>query len=261
MGETWSELLDACKKVTDPANNVYGFAMNMSTDNATCMEFFAAFAWNSGASILDENGMPYMAGNEILIDTCEFFKSLFDNGVVIPGMYTMTDADKVQEFVNGRVAFMPDSVAHLTNIREQAPDMNVTFINMPHAEGYDGQSYMRVNNWAVGIAESCEYKKEAALFIQYLLGAEVSADLCVHAGGFPVNTAAQPAYTDDSEAFQAISTIYANGKGKAEFYSMPTAEALMRVLDEELVMYIDGDYATAEEMLESVQTQFEAAYQ
>lgn len=261
LPETWSELLDACKKVTDPANNVYGFAMNMSTDNATCMEFFAAFAWNSGCSILDENGMPYLAGNEVFTQTCEFFKSLFDNEVVVPGMYTMTDADKVQEFVNGRVAFMPDSVAHLSNIREQAPDMNITYINMPHADDYSGQSYMRVNNWAVGIAESCEYKKEAAMFIQYLLGAEVSADLCVHAGGFPVNTEAAPAYTDDSEAFAAISSIYASGKGKAEFYSMPTAEALMRILDEELVMYIDGDYASADEMLQSVQTQFEAAYE
>lgn len=260
LPETWSEFLEACKKVNDPANNVYGFAMNMSTDNATCMEFFAAFAWNSGGSILDASGMPYMAGNQTLIDTCNFFKSLFDNQVVVPGMYTMTDADKVQEFVNGRVAFMPDSVAHLSNIREQAPDMNITYINMPHADDYSGDSYIRVNNWACGISANCEHPKEAAMFIQYLLRSDVNADLCVHAGGFPVNSAAEPAYTDDSAAFQSISSIYSASKGKAEFYSMPTAEALMRILDEELVMFVDGDYDTAEEMLESVQTQFEAAY-
>lgn len=261
LPETWSEFLEACQAVTDAENNIYGFGMNMSTDNATCMEFFAAFAWNSGGSILDEDGMPYMAGNQTLIDTCNFFKSLFDNEVVIPGMYTMTDADKVQEFVNGRIAFMPDSVAHLSNIREQAPDMNITYINMPHADDYDGDSYIRVNNWACGIAANSEHKEEAAQFLQYLLNAEVNADLCVHAGGFPVNTEAEPAYEDTSEAFQAISEIYNNSTGMAEFYSMPTAEALMRILDEELVMFLDGDYATAEEMLESVQTQFEAAYQ
>lgn len=261
LPETWSEFLAACQAVTDAQNNVYGFGMNMSTDNATCVEFFAAFAWNSGGSILDENGKPYMAGNQTLIDTCNFFKSLFDNEVVVPGMYTMTDADKVQEFVNGRIAFMPDSVAHLSNIREQAPDMNITYINMPHADDYNGDSYIRVNNWACGIAASSEHKEEAAQFLQYLLSADVNADLCVHASGFPVNTQAQPAYEDTSEAFQAISDIYNNSTGMAEFYSMPTAEALMRILDEELVMFLDGDYATAEEMLENVQTQFEAAYQ
>lgn len=261
LPETWSELLEACIAVTDASNSIYGFAMNMSTDNATCMEFFAAFAWNSGGSILDADGMPYMAGNEILIETCEFFKSLFDNNVTVPGMYTMTDADKVQEFVNGRVAFMPDSVAHLSNIREQAPDMNITYINMPHADDYDGDSYIRVNNWACGIAANSEHKEEAALFIEYLLSAEVNADLCVNAGGFAVATDADPEYTDDSEAFQAIREIYESSTGMAEFYSMPTAEALMRILDEELVMYLDGDYDTAEEMLESVQTQFEAAYE
>lgn len=204
--------------------------------------------------------MPFLAGNKVFADTCVFFKSLFDNNVVVPGMYTMTDADKVQEFVNGRIAFMPDSVAHLTNIREQAPNMDITYIHMPHADDYNGDSFMRVNNWAVGIAANCEHPKEAAMFIQYLLDAEVNADLCVHAGGFAVNSAAQPAYTDDSDAFSAIRECYGNASGKAEFYSMPTAEALMRILDEELVMFIDGDYAAVDEMLESVQAQFEAAY-
>lgn len=260
LPETWTEFMEACKAVTDPANNVYGFGMNMSTDNPTCMEFFTSFAWNSGGTVLTAEGKPYMAGNDIMIKTAEFFKSLFDEQVVVPGMYTMTDADKVQEFVNGRIAFMADSVAHLTNIREQAPDMDLTFMLMPHTDDYDGPNFMRVNNWAVGIASSCEHPKEAAMFIEYLLRDEVNADLCVTAGGFAVNTAANPEYTDTSDAFVSIKEAYASGSGKSEYYSMPTAEALMRVLDEELVMYLDGDYATAEEMLESVQVQFDAAY-
>ena len=132
---------------------------------------------------------------------------------------------------------------------------------MPHKDDYDGESFMRANNWAVGIAKNSEHPEEAAQFIAYLLGADVNADLCVHAGGFPVNAKAEPAYTDDSEAFQAICDIYATTTGKAEFYSFPTAEALMRVLDEALVMYIDGDYATAEEMMDYVQTEFDAAYE
>ncbi len=258
--KTWSEMLTACKAVTDPANNVYGFAMNMSADNPTCMEYFAAFTWNSGGTILTADGMPYLAGNKIFADSCVFFKSLFDEEVVVPSMYTLTDADKVQEFVNGRVAFMPDSVAHLSNIQEQAPDMNVIYANMPSQDGYTGDNYMRVNNWAVGIAADCEYKKEAAMFIEYLLKADVNADLCVHANGFPVNNTASPAYTNDSAAFDSIYETYMSSYGKAEFYSMPTAEALMTILDNSLVMYIDGDYETVDEMLEYVQGEFEAAY-
>lgn len=260
MPETWTEFLDVCKKVTKPDENVYGFAMNMSTDNATCMEYFAAFAWNSGCSILTEDGKPFLAGNDTFIKTTEFFKSLFDNKVVTPGMYTMTDADKVEEFVNGRVAFMADSVAHLTNIREQAPDMDVTYINMPHEDSYSGESFMRSNNWACGIAKNSEHPKEAAQFIAYLLGKDVNADLSVHAGGFAVNTTSEPVYEDTSDAFKAICDIYKTTTGKAEFYSLPTAEALMRVLDEDLVMYIDGDYKTADEMMEHVQQEFDAAY-
>lgn len=261
LPETWSDFVAACKKVTDPANNVYGFAMNMSTDNATCMEFFAAFAWNSGGTILTPEGKPFIANNKVLTQTTEFFKSLFDEGVTLPGMYTLTDADKVQEFVNGRVAFMPDSVAHLTNIKEQAPDLNFTYMNMPHADDYSGESFMRANNWACGISASSKHPQEAAKFIAYLLSQKVNADLAVHAGGFVVNSAAEANYTDTSDAFVAICDIYKTTTGKAEFYSLPTAEALMTVLDENLIMYIDGDYGTADEMLAQVQEAFDAAYQ
>jgi len=256
---TWTAFLDDCKKVTDPDNNVYGFAMNMSTDNSTCMEYFAAFAWNSGCSILNEDGGPYLYGNKTFTDTVDFFKSLFDNEVVAPGMFTMTDADKVEEFVNGRVAFMPDSVAHLTNIHEQAPNMNIVYMNMPSQDGYTGPSYMRANNWACGVAANSKHPKEAAQFIAYLLGADVNADLCTHAGGFVVNTKANPVYTDTSDAFKSICDIYKTTTGKAEFYSLPTAEALMKALDEDLIMYIDGDYASADEMLEHTQSVFDEA--
>jgi len=260
MPATWSEFLDDAKAVTDPANNIYGFGMNMSTDNSTCMEFFTAFAWNSGGTVLTSDGKPYMAGNQILLDTTDFFKSLFTNEVVVPGMFSMTDADKVQEFVNGRIAFMPDSVAHLSNIQEQAPNMKITYINMPHQDSYTGQSYMRVNNWAVGISANSTHQKEAAQFIEYLLSPEVNADMSVHANGFPVNTAAKPEYTNSSEAFKSIYNVYMNGKGKAEYYSMPTAEALMTVLDIDLVKFIEGDFATAADMMDDVQAQFDAAY-
>ncbi len=256
---TWSEFLEDCKTVTDPANNVYGFAMNMSTDNSTCMEYFAAFAWNSGCSILDASGGPFLAGNQVFTETVDFYKSLFDNEVVTPGMFTMTDADKVEEFVNGRVAFMPDSVAHLTNIREQAPDMDVVYMNMPSQDGYTGPSYMRANNWACGVSANSEHPQEAAKFIAYLLSQDVNADLCTHAGGFVVNTKAEAVYTDTSDAFKSISEIYKTTAGKAEFYSLPTAEALMKALDEDLIMYIDGDYASAQEMLAHTQEIFEAA--
>lgn len=261
MPETWTEFQEACRKVTESGDNVYGFCSNMSADNATSVEYLTAFAWNSGCSILTEEGKPFMADNQVLADTCEFLKNLIDSGVTTPGMYTMTDADKVAEFANRRVAFIADTVAHMSNIQEQAPDMDLTYINMPHKDDYSGESYLRVNNWAVGIGKNCEHPKEAARFIEYLLSPEVNADLCVHANGFPANTKADPQYENNSEAFQAVNEIYKNSTGVAEYYSMPTAEALMSTFIDGLVMYFDGDYDSAPDMLKEIQKQFDAAYQ
>jgi len=260
LPQTWSEFLKDCIAVTDPSKDTYGFGMNMSTENATNVAFFTAFAWNSGGTILTPDGKPYLANNKIMADTTDFFKSLFTNNCVVPGMFSMTDADKVQEFVNGRIAFMPDSVAHLSNILEQAPNMKITYINMPHQDGYSGQSYMRVNNWGVGVSANSKHPEEAAKFIEYLLSPEVNADLAVHSNSFPVNTTAKPVYTDNSSAFQAINALYQTTKGTSEWDSLPTADALQSIMDVALVKFIDGEFKTSSDMLADVQIQFDAAY-
>ena len=257
--KTWTELKEDCQKLTDPANNVYGFGMNMSTDNATCVENFTAFCWNSGGTILTEEGKPFIKDNELFKATCEMFKDLNDSGLCIPGMYTMTDADKVEEFVNGRIAFMPDSVAHLNDISQQAPDMNVVYINMPHKDDYDGQAYCRMNNWACGISAKSENPEAAAKWIAYLLDQQVNAELCVTAGGFVVNTKAEANYENSSDAFKTIEEVYKTTYGKSEFNSLPTAENLEKILDEALILYLDGD-TTVDEMLADVQEQYDAAY-
>ena len=260
LPQNWSDFVKDCKAVTDPSKDIYGFGMNMSTENASNVAFFTAFAWNSGGTILTPDGKPNLANNKIMADTTDMFKSLFTNNCVVPGMFSMTDADKVQEFVNGRVAFMPDSVAHLSNIMQQAPNMNITYINMPHQDGYTGQSFMRVNNWGVGVSANSKHPEEAAKFIEYLLSPDVNADLAVHSNSFPVNTAAKPVYSDNSTAFQAIKTIYFSGKGKSEWDSLPTSDALESIMDVDLVEFIDGNFKSSSDMLTDIQKQFDAAY-
>lgn len=166
----------------------------------------------------------------------------------------------VEEFTNGRVAFMTDSLAHLLTIKEGAPDMNFQFMNLPVKEGYTGQSGMDVANWGIGIAENCEHKEEAMKFIEYMMSPEVNAKLAVAANAFPGNSKADPDYADADPLFLDAFKIYQECYAINEFTGLPTSEELMRSFDEQLQLYYDGDTASAADMLSATQAIWEEAF-
>lgn len=257
---TWSEFKAACEAVTALGNNTYGYCMNLAADTPSGVQnSFMPWLWASGGSMLAE-GQPNLDGNTELAEVVDFIKSLFEAGVVTPGAYSLDEATMVEEFTNGRVAFMIDSLAHLNMIKEANADMNFKFIDVPVKDGYEGQSGMDVANWGIGIAENCEHKAEAMQFIEYLMSAEVNAKLAVAANAFPGSTTAEPDYSAADalfvEAFEIYKTCYAIN----EFTGLPTSEELMRQFDEQLQLYIDGDTAEVNEMLAATQEEWLTAF-
>jgi multiple sugar transport system substrate-binding protein len=250
--KTWSEFIDVTKTIYEKTGKA-GFAIPLSTESPSGIQNnFMSWLWASGGSML-KDGKPNLAGNADLIATVEFIKTLFDNGVMAPGAYAMKEADMVEEFTNGRVAFMIDSLAHLTTITSEAPDLEIDFVNIPVMDGYSGKSGMDVANWGIGIAENSKYKAEAMKFIEYMMSPEVNAKLAVLANAFPGNVHAQPDYPADNELFLKAYDIYKSGYAINEFTGLPTSEELMRQFDEQLQLYLDGDTATADEMLQKTQ--------
>lgn len=257
---TWTEFKEACEAVTALGNNRYGYCMNLAADTPSGVQnSFMSWLWASGGSMLAD-GQPNLDGNTELAEVVDFVKSLFDAGVVTPGAYSLDEATMVEEFTNGRVAFMIDSLAHLNMIKEANADMNFKFIDVPVKDGYEGQSGMDVANWGIGISENCEHKEEAMQFIEYLMSAEVNAKIAVAANAFPGSTTAEPDYSAADtlfvEAFEIYKTCYAIN----EFTGLPTSEELMRQFDEQLQLYIDGDTAEVNEMLTATQEEWMTAF-
>lgn len=257
---TWAEFKEACEAVTALGNNRYGYCMNLAADTPSGVQnSFMSWLWASGGSMLTD-GQPNLDGNTELAEVVDFVKSLFDAGVVTPGAYSLDEATMVEEFTNGRVAFMIDSLAHLNMIKEANADMNFKFIDVPVKDGYEGQSGMDVANWGIGISENCEHKEEAMQFIEYLMSADVNAKIAVAANAFPGSTTAEPDYSAADalfvEAFEIYKTCYAIN----EFTGLPTSEELMRQFDEQLQLYIDGDTAEVNEMLAATQEEWMTAF-
>ena len=256
---TWSEFLDACDKITTNTDKA-AYAIPLSTEAPNGIQNqFSSWLWASGGNLL-QDGKPALTDNDKLAQLVDMVKTMKDKGYLSDGAEAMKEQDMVNEFENGRLAFMVDGISHLTTIKTESPDLNFTFAKMPVMDDYTDKSGMDVANWGIGIAENCENKEAAMQFVEYLMSPEVNAKLAQLANAFPGNSTAEPDYSSNDELFQKAFEIFGEGYAIKEFTGAPTAEDLMRSMNEQLVLYIDGDTASVDEMLSATQEAWEAAY-
>lgn len=258
---TWEAFTAACEAVKQYDSSIAGWAIPLSTESPSGIQNqFMSWLWASGGSML-KDGKPNLTNNPDLEKTLEFVKELKDKDVIAEGAYSMKESDMVEEFTNGRVAFMTDGVSHLTTIKEGAPDLNFDFMKLPVMEGFTGESGMDVANWGIGIAENCEHKTEAMQFVEYLLSPKVNAKLSQLANAFPGNSKAEPDYSQNDKLFQKAYDLFQECHAINEFTGLPTSEDLMRSFDEQLQLYFDGDTASAADMLKATQDIWEPAFE
>lgn len=256
---TWSEFLDACAKIKENTDYAaYCIPLNTEAPNGIQNQF-STWLWASGGTLM-KDGVPGLTDNALLADVAELFKTMKDSGYLSDGVEAMKEQDMVNEFENGRLAFMVDGISHLTTIKNESPDLQFTYAPMPKADDYDGESGMDVANWGIGIAENCENKEAAMQFIEYLMSPEVNAKLAELANAFPGNSNAEPDYSANDELFLKAFEIFQNGYAINEFTGAPTAEDLMRSMNEQLILYFDGDTESVDDMLAATQEAWEAAY-
>jgi multiple sugar transport system substrate-binding protein len=252
LPSTRSEFADAASALTNPDNNVYGWVLPLSMEQPNGIQNdVMSWVWASGGSML-QDGQPNLVGNEDVSSAVEFIKSLYDAGVIAPGAFSMREQDKVEEFTNGRVGMMVDTLAHINLIRERNPDLNFAITALPAAEGYDGPRGLPYASWGIGVAENSEHKAEAWKLIEFLMSADVNSRLSSIANAFPGNVNSTPDFVETDELFAAAFEVFQNGYLANEFTGLPVAEQLMREFDEPFQLYLDGEM-TLDEFLTTAQ--------
>ena len=253
-----TEFAEAAKKMTNADKNEFGWVLPLSLETPNGIQNdVMAWVWASGASML-KDGKPDLE-NETVVGTLEYIKSLNDAGVISPGTFAKKEQDKVEEFVNGRVGMMVDSLAHINLIRERNPNLNFGISAVPAVDGYTGKRGMPYASWGIGISEGSEHKEEAWKLVEYLMSPEVNSKLVTIANAFPGNVKAKPDLTKSDPLFSEAFKIYQEGYLANEFVGLPVAEELMRQMDIEVQKLLEGQ-ATAQEAAAATQKQWEAEF-
>ena len=252
-----SEFLDAAKKIS-AKDGQYGWVLPLALDAPNGIQNdVMSWTWASGGSMLAD-GQPDLT-NESVTGTVEFVKSLWDADAIAPGALTMKEQDKVEQFTNGRVGMMIDSLAHINLIRENSPDLDFSLSAIPAEDGYTGERGMPYASWGIGVAESSEHKAEAVKLVDYLMSTDVNSKLSSVANAFPGNTESVPDFVESDEKFKEAFDIWSSGVPANEFVGLPTAEDLMRSFDVELQKTL-AEGAPVQESLAKAQQEWESKF-
>jgi multiple sugar transport system substrate-binding protein len=249
-----TDFADAAKKMTHADKNQFGWVLPLSLQNPGGIQNdVMSWVWASGASML-KDGKPDLE-NAAVVGTLEYIKALQDAGVISPGIFAKKEQDKVEEFVNGRVGMMIDSLAHITLIRQRNPDLKFGISALPAVDGYTGKRGLPYASWGIGISNSSKHKEEAWKLVSYLMSPEVNGRLVSIANAFPGNLNAKPDFSKSDPLFEEAFKIFQSGKLANEFVGLPVAEDLMREMSVEVQKMFDGQQ-TAKQAAANTQAQW-----
>jgi multiple sugar transport system substrate-binding protein len=254
-----TEFADAAAKITALGDNVHGWVLPLSLEAPNGIQNdVMSWVWASGGSML-KDGKPALTDNDAVTSATDYIQKLWDDGVIAPGSFTMKEQDKVEEFTNGRVGMMIDSLAHVTDLRESNPDLKFSISAIPAEDGYDGKRGIPYASWGIGIADNSEHKAEAFKLVSFLMSEDVNSQLSTMANAFPGNTASVPDFVKDDDLFQTAFDIYKSGYPANEFTGLPVAEQLMRDFGEQFQKALDGQQSM-EDALAATQKTWEGEF-
>lgn len=250
--KTRTEFMDAAKKVSALGGDVKGWALPLSLEAPNGVQNdVMSWNWASGGSML-KDGKPDLT-NASVKSTVDYVKALWDAKVIAPGSFTMKEQDKVENFTNGRVGMMIDSLAHVTLIRKNSPDLKFSISAIPATDGFTGKRGIPYASWGIGISDKSEHKAEAWKLVSYLMSEQTNAKLATVANAFPGNTKATPDFSGKDALFKTAFDIYKAGYPANEFTGLPTADELMRSFAEQLQKSLNGDQSV-DQALQTTQT-------
>jgi multiple sugar transport system substrate-binding protein len=166
-------------------------------------------------------------------------------GLLSPGTFSKTGAQKTGEFARGRVAMMTGSMEDIPFLREKMgdPAFGVTLIPGPAA--YAGKPVIGPSFWYAGISASCEYPDEAWAFLSFL--AKKSPLLAAQARAVPGNGDGPGSYIEEDPLYAKAWDIYESADVIRDFSpGFLRAGDLETIIREELAALFAGKQNAAE---------------
>ncbi|NVM98128.1 ABC transporter substrate-binding protein [Arthrobacter sp. SDTb3-6] len=257
--KTWSEFTADAKKISQSQAGAKGWVVPLGTTNPNGVQNdILSWAWASGGSML-KNGKPNLTGNPDVTGAVNLVKDLVQSNAVLPGANGLQETDKVENFINGRVGMMVDSLAHVTTITKGNAKLKFSVSAQPVKDGYMGKPGILTASWGIGISAKSQHPAEAWKLVQFLMSQATNSKLSTLANGFPGNKVSKPDFTGADPHFQQAFAIYQRSNPVNEFTGLPAANQLMTDFLNEFQKTVANQEST-DKMLSNVQAQWQQQF-
>lgn len=155
--QTWDELVEDARKLTDPAKNVYGLAFSAKANEEGTFQFLP-WAQMGGGSYENINA-------DGAVKALEVWKTIMDEKLASPDTLTRGQWDSTGTFNSGNAAMAISGPWELDRMVQEAKfDWGVTLLPVPK-EGAERSSAMGDFNWA--IFSTTKHPAEAFKALEY----------------------------------------------------------------------------------------------
>lgn len=157
--QTWDELVEAARTLTDPSANVYGLTFSAKASEEGTFQFLP-WAQMAGASYENIN-------TEGAVKALDIWKTIIDEKLASPDTLTRSQWDSTGTFNSGNAAMAISGPWELDRMVAEAKfDWGVALLPVPE-EGAERSSAMGDFNWA--IFANTEHPEEAFKVLEYFV--------------------------------------------------------------------------------------------
>ncbi|MDR2150294.1 MAG: extracellular solute-binding protein [Spirochaetaceae bacterium] len=216
----------------------FGIGLALSPENPLGLytDVFS-WIWASGGQLV-QNGRLNINSREAL-EVFEFFNTLDTEDLLLPEMFSQTNEQKIDAFVNGSIAMMIASISTIAVLRSRmTADKSFGVTSIPIADSYVGKPIFGLTNWDIAVSRYSPHKEAARLFIDFLL--EQAPVLAVSAHAVPV-ALVNPQKHHEDVLYRKAFDIYTSGNAIQEFDLFPRNHELEPLIRDELyTMFEEG---------------------
>jgi multiple sugar transport system substrate-binding protein len=248
-----TEMLAYALAVTDAATGRHALAMALGPENprGVYRDVFS-WIWAFNPLTFRESRPDFSARSTA--GALDFLQKLRQEGCFVPGIFTKTEAEKREDFIQGRAAMMIASVADIRLLRQRMGEGSFGITVIPGESSFEGKPVLGLTSWRLGIPRSAARKDEARAFLSFLL--ERGPLIAEKAHAVPGSLGRAMDFSAGESLYAKAYDMYAAGEAVQEFQGMAGTDKFEALVREQLyALFEEGQ--TAEQTAGLIQEQWE----
>lgn len=179
---TWDEIYQDAKAITALGDGTYGYYFAGAC--AGCNAFtYLPLIWASGGDVLSDDGLTATVDSPEVRAALEFYKKMWDEGMIPPSAQADTGTDFLNAFLTGTIGMAGSGAFSIATLKNDHPEIDFGLTFLPGQEG--GKSSFAGGD-SIAITSSSTHAAEAFEFIQWVLSDEIQLQMFAARGQLPL---------------------------------------------------------------------------